>query len=399
MNWLIILATVVVFGAQVNEAMQEEITREPSDGVRPRLEQHQTPTGSVREDRSIPSPPESPPEGIYSFVLRGWSLKGLLGHMWLHGGIFHLLGNMWFLWIFGNAVCAKVGNIAYLPLYAALGVAAGITHLLGSSAGILGASGAINGIVGMYLVLFPLNDITCYWLFFVYVRQFTVSSFWMIIFWAVWNNVIGLFLGDPDIAYYAHLGGFAAGFAAAFLMCKQGWIKMERYEKSLVQMWQEWRQGGPSPAYDPVLAQAGFRPTDEEPPQAEADRPIPLPPPTRPSVPLRDLNDVMPRATAAAPILVQCSCGRTIRASLRYEGKLVRCPGCQGTVRIPRNGEPANVQEPAAESLMSDEPHPADDCIRFSCRCGQAIKVPGNHAGHFGVCPQCGARLQVPKIS
>jgi hypothetical protein len=54
---------------------------------------------------------------IRPFILNGWKLKGLFGHIWLHGGILHLLGNMLFLWIFGNAVCAKIGNIRYLLIY------------------------------------------------------------------------------------------------------------------------------------------------------------------------------------------------------------------------------------------------------------------------------------------
>ena len=60
-------------------------------------------------------------EGVLAFVLNGWALSGLFGHMWLHAGIVHALGNMIFLWVFGNAVCAKVGNWAYLPIYVALG--------------------------------------------------------------------------------------------------------------------------------------------------------------------------------------------------------------------------------------------------------------------------------------
>ncbi len=58
---------------------------------------------------------------VRPFILNGWTLKGFLGHIWLHGGILHLLGNMLFLWIFGNAVCAKLGNFKYLPIYIGLG--------------------------------------------------------------------------------------------------------------------------------------------------------------------------------------------------------------------------------------------------------------------------------------
>jgi hypothetical protein len=88
---------------------------------------------------------------VRPFILNGWTLKGFFGHIWLHGGILHLLGNMLFLWIFGNAVCAKIGNFKYLPIYIGLGLVAGFSQLVFSGQGSLGASGAINGIVGMYL--------------------------------------------------------------------------------------------------------------------------------------------------------------------------------------------------------------------------------------------------------
>ena len=63
-----------------------------------------------------------------AFVLHDWSASSLLGNMFLHGSFFHLLGNMLFLWIFGNAICAAVGNIAYVFLYICLGVIAGVFH-------------------------------------------------------------------------------------------------------------------------------------------------------------------------------------------------------------------------------------------------------------------------------
>ena len=75
------------------------------------------------------------------FILDGWQLSGLFGYMWLHGGILHLAGNVIFLWLFGNAVCSKVGNLLYLPVYVGLGLAAGISHLIFSGGPVLGAKG------------------------------------------------------------------------------------------------------------------------------------------------------------------------------------------------------------------------------------------------------------------
>jgi membrane associated rhomboid family serine protease len=121
---------------------------------------------------------------------------------------------MLFLWIFGNAVCAKIGNLRYLPIYTGLGIIAGMSQLLFSGEGGLGASGAINGIVGMYLVFFPTNEITCYFLMIFLLRpcvkEFSLSSYWMILFWLAFD-IWGAMQGGGGIAYFAHLGGFAGG--------------------------------------------------------------------------------------------------------------------------------------------------------------------------------------------
>ena len=90
-NWLIIVAIIGVFVLQIVTFVAQ-----------------------VNEEQIV--------EGeMGQFVLDGWGLKGLFGHMWLHGGLFHLIGNLLFLWIFGNAVCAKIGNLYYLPIYLLVG--------------------------------------------------------------------------------------------------------------------------------------------------------------------------------------------------------------------------------------------------------------------------------------
>ena len=227
MNWLIILVTVAVFLVQLPDLLEYRARQNP-----------------YVHDLSRPEPDreEGVPGITGELMLDGWGIKGLLGHMWLHGGILHLLGNMWFLLVFGNAVCAKIGNLRYLLMYVLFGVSAGIVHLLWVGGPALGASGAINGVVGMYLVLFPENGIKCYfffWFILFCLRSFVVRSCWMILFWLSWD-IVGALRGSGErVAYFAHLGGFAGGFGIAFLMCQKGWLTMERYEKSLLQIWQE----------------------------------------------------------------------------------------------------------------------------------------------------------------
>lgn len=379
MNWLIIGACVVIAWLQFMEALQRP---DNLPGIR-------TVPGTPADPNVSPGLSRARGPGITeTYVLKGWGLKGLFGSMWLHGGLVHLLGNMWFLWIFGNAVCAKVGNIRYLVLYVFFGVAAALAHLLTSSAGALGASGAIFGVVGMYLVLFYENRITCYlffWFIFPIIRQFTVGSIWMILFWAACNVFGVLSRAEASrTAYFAHLGGFSAGFAVAWLMCRQGWITMERYEKSLLQLWQEYRERPALPASDPALGQLGLEAAANE---VSEPQPVPvataLPKPA-PCLSLAD-GSVVPMADNV--IRATCSCGKTIETSRQYEGKVVRCPACKGVVMMPQilptSGPPAAT--------------PPDGHTRFACPCGQRIKMPARYAGRWGKCPQCGDRIRVPR--
>ena len=160
-----------------------------------------------------------------SLVLHNWEVSGLLGNMFLHGNIFHLLGNMLFLWIFGNAICATVGNVAYVFLYISLGIIAGVVHLAVDAHPAIGASGAINGIVGMALVLFPRNKIHSWYFFAIPLiwlfkaGTFATKTFWMVLYWLVFD-IFGS-MGSPDgIAHWMHIGGFAGGMIIAICALK-----------------------------------------------------------------------------------------------------------------------------------------------------------------------------------
>ena len=176
-------------------------------------------------------------EDIEQFVLRDWNLAGLIGCNFLHGGFFHLLGNMLFLWIFGNAVCSAVGNGAYAFLYIFLGMFSGAVHLMADGQPAIGASGAINGIVGMTLVLFPRNKLYCWYWFFIPVLwlwksgTFAVKTYWMILAWLVFD-IFGS-IGEPDgVAHWMHIGGLAGGVILAFTALKFNLI--ETYHHTLL---------------------------------------------------------------------------------------------------------------------------------------------------------------------
>ena len=142
----------------------------------------------------------------------------LITSMFMHGGLAHIAGNMLYLWIFGDNIENALGHKRYLLFYLLCGIIASLSHvfatkLLGQNLLIpsLGASGAISGVLGAYILLFPRRRVTMF-----FVRFIThVSAFWAIGIWIVFQIISGLgMLGGSDtggVAYAAHIGGFLAG--------------------------------------------------------------------------------------------------------------------------------------------------------------------------------------------
>jgi membrane associated rhomboid family serine protease len=146
----------------------------------------------------------------------------LLTSMFMHGGWLHLGGNMLFLWIFGDNVEHRVGHGVYLIFYVIAGVIASLAQILINTDSViptLGASGAISGVLGAYLVLFPSNRVTVFLLRFLT----QVPAIVAIGMWAVFQfiNGIGAFAVTEEtgggVAYMAHIGGFIAGVVAGIL--------------------------------------------------------------------------------------------------------------------------------------------------------------------------------------
>jgi membrane associated rhomboid family serine protease len=137
--------------------------------------------------------------------------------MFLHGGWLHLLGNMWFLHIFGNNVEDSMGRFRYLAFYLLCGIAAALTQtLLSPTSGIpmVGASGAIGGVMGAYVVLYPRVQIHMLIFLFVIVTRIVVPAFWMLGYWFLLQLVGGWGSWGSNsggTAFWAHVGGFVAG--------------------------------------------------------------------------------------------------------------------------------------------------------------------------------------------
>jgi membrane associated rhomboid family serine protease len=147
----------------------------------------------------------------------------LLSSMFMHAGWLHLGGNMLFLWIFGDNVEHRAGRALFLVIYLAVGVVGSLTQILSDTASViptLGASGAISGILGAYIVLFPRNRVTV--LLFRFPAQ--VPAIVAIGIWIVFQLISGFgasVLTDESgggVAYLAHIGGFAAGLLAGFAL-------------------------------------------------------------------------------------------------------------------------------------------------------------------------------------
>ncbi|MCH8052709.1 MAG: rhomboid family intramembrane serine protease, partial [Planctomycetes bacterium] len=176
---------------------------------------------------------DAEPEFESSLVLTGWHFAGMVGHALLHADILHLLGNMLFLWVFGNAICAKIGNLPYLLIYALLAGYAGATHLVFAGGPMIGASGAINGIVGVFLMWYPLNSISCIYWFYIRGGTFQIASYWMILFWLMFD-IWGVASSGDSVAYWAHLGGFLAGLSLGAVLLLTRAVKMVDLERSLI---------------------------------------------------------------------------------------------------------------------------------------------------------------------
>ena len=171
-------------------------------------------------------------------VLDGWSLNGMIGHMFVHADVIHLFGNMLFLWVFGNAVCAKIGNLWYPLFFLLLGLLSAMTHnVLDGSPGI-GASGAINGVVGAFVILYPLNEVRCALLLGVSFPVIDLSSMWVIGAFLLFD-IYGAVTDSAGVAYWAHLGGFAVGAGVMLALVASRVITMHQSERSLLDVWGE----------------------------------------------------------------------------------------------------------------------------------------------------------------
>jgi len=145
-----------------------------------------------------------------------------LSSMFMHGGWLHLLGNMWFAWVFGNNVEDSMGKVRYLLFYLLCGFAAAAAQVVANPASpipMVGASGAIGGVMGAYVVLYPRVRVHMIVVLFVFITRIAVPAFLMLGYWFLIQVLSGtMSLGDDrgGTAFWAHVGGFVAGAVLVF---------------------------------------------------------------------------------------------------------------------------------------------------------------------------------------
>lgn len=155
----------------------------------------------------------------YALIPGRLQLGDLVTSMFLHGGWLHLIGNMWFLWIYGDNIEDILGRSKYILFYLACGIAAAMVHVWfnpGSRIPTVGASGAIAGVMGAYMLKFPHSRIVTLIPIFIFFTTVEIPAWIILVYWFV----IQLFSGvgnlaaagnEGGIAWFAHIGGFVAG--------------------------------------------------------------------------------------------------------------------------------------------------------------------------------------------
>ncbi len=184
----------------------------------------------VSHRATSPAHPYGLAHGWARFMLnpRHLELVQFITYIFLHANFMHILGNMIFLWVFGNQVNDRLGHLAYLFFFLAGGILAGCGQVLSSVHGnpTLGASGSIAAVAGLFLALCPLVNIRVW--FFVVV--FDVASFWFVLAQIFLFDVYGAFTRSDDVAHWAHLTGYLSGFIVGMVILFLRLVPRDHYD-------------------------------------------------------------------------------------------------------------------------------------------------------------------------
>lgn len=245
-NWVLIAVTSLISLSVFMQALHDEFNpREPrlSPATLKRLQEIQAKGDWQSEEAKklmaeLEAHDEDPGD---TFTIPGaldparFSVSQLISYQFVHGDLLHLIGNMFMLFIFGNAVNAKLGQFTYVLCYLVLGMIGGLGWLLlGTGGPMVGASGAIMGILGIFLILFPRNDVTVAYWGYGAGGSFEISSYWLILFY-MGADLVGFIRAAQGIAYVTHLAGQFCGAALAVTFVLTGFVKSTPYEQNALE--------------------------------------------------------------------------------------------------------------------------------------------------------------------
>ena len=154
----------------------------------------------------------------FGFIPANFSIITVFTSMFMHGGISHIMGNMWFLWVFGDNVEGVLGHVKFAVFYIICGLAATMSQLFvdpSSTIPMVGASGAIAGVLGMYMIRFPHARVHVFAFIIIFFTTFRVPAMFVLGFWFFNQLTNGLgslgFDTTGGVAWFAHIGGFITG--------------------------------------------------------------------------------------------------------------------------------------------------------------------------------------------
>ncbi len=170
-------------------------------------------------------------EGLVCVIDPGRQVSHMLTSMFLHGSWMHLIGNMWFLWVFGDNIEDSMGHVRFAIFYLLCGIGAALLQVMfnpGSGIPMVGASGAISGVMGAYLILYPRVRVFALLVIGFFVTSIALPAWTMLLYWAAIQFVSGLFgLLASDrggVAFWAHVGGFVAGVGLIKLFARSDYV-------------------------------------------------------------------------------------------------------------------------------------------------------------------------------
>jgi membrane associated rhomboid family serine protease len=178
-------------------------------------------------------------EGIVCLTDPGRQISHVITSMFLHGSWMHLIGNMWFLWLFGNNVEDSMGYVRYVIFYLLCGIAAALAQVAATPASgipMVGASGAISGVMGAYLVLYPRVRVYVFLFLGFFFTTIALPAWTMLLYWFALQFIGGLAglvaaQEGGGVAFWAHAGGFVAGVVLIKLFARRDYIEARESQR------------------------------------------------------------------------------------------------------------------------------------------------------------------------